>query len=70
MQEYMIVIRDPKTFCFIFDLPKDADEKLKRENEFIIKSNESVAEIIIKNKIEQLLLKYKLETISMNTENK
>ena len=55
----MIVIRDPKTFYFNFDLPKDVDENLKRETEFIIKSNESLAEVIIKNEIEQLLLKYK-----------
>ena len=59
MEENMIVIRDPKTFCFNFDLPKDVDENLKHEIEFIIKSNESLAEIIIKNDIEQLLLKYK-----------
>ena len=59
MEENMIAIRDPKTFCFNFVLPKDVDENLKRETEFIIKSNESLAEIIIKNKIEQLLLKYK-----------
>ena len=37
----MIVIRDPKTCCFNFDLPKDIDKNLKREIEFIIKSNES-----------------------------
>ena len=43
----MIVIRDPKTFCFNF--------------EFIIKSNESLAEKKIKNEIEQLLLRYKHE---------
>ena len=55
----MIVITDPKTICFNFDLPKDVDEVLKREFEFIIKSNESFAEIIIKNEIERLLLKYK-----------
>ena len=55
----MIVITDPKTICFNFDLPKDVDEVLKREFEFIIKSNESFAEIIIKNEIGQLLLKYK-----------
>ena len=54
-----IVITDPKTFCFNFDLPKDVDENLKCEIEFIIKNNESLAEIIIKSKIEQLLLKYK-----------
>ena len=32
---------------------------MKYEIEFIIKSNESLAENEIKNKIEQLLLKYK-----------
>ena len=48
----MIVIRDPKTF----DWPKDIDESLKHEIEFIIKSNESLAENKIKNEIEQLLL--------------
>ena len=29
MEENMIVIRDPKTFCFNFDLSKDVDENLK-----------------------------------------
>ena len=28
MEEIMIVIRDPKTFCFNFDLSKDVDENL------------------------------------------
>ena len=55
----MIVVRDPKTFRFNFDWPKDADENLKHEIEFIIKSNESLAENKIKNDTEQLLLKYK-----------
>ena len=55
----MIVIRDPKTFCFSFDWPKDVDENWKHEIEFIIKSNESLAEKKIKNEIEQLLLKHK-----------
>ena len=59
MEEDMIVIRDPKTFCFNFDWPKDVDENLKYELEFIIKSNEALAENKIKNKIEQLLSKYK-----------
>ena len=45
MEENMIVVRDPKTFRFNFDSPKDADENLKHEIEFIIKSNESLAEI-------------------------
>ena len=58
----MIVIRDPKTFCFNFDWPKDVDENLKHENEFIIKRNKSLTENKTKNKIEQLLLKYKHES--------
>ena len=52
MKKYMIVIRDPKTFCFNFDLPKDVDENLKREIVFIIKGNESLAEIMIKSETE------------------
>ena len=55
----MIVIRDPKTFCFNFDWPKYVDENSKCEIKFIIKSNESLAENKIKNKTGQLLLKYK-----------
>ena len=27
----MIVIKDPKTFCFHFDLPKDVDENLNQK---------------------------------------
>ena len=59
MEKNMIMIRDPKTFCYSFDLPKDIDENLKCEIEFIIKSNGSLAAIIIENEIEELLLKYK-----------
>ena len=55
----MIVIRDLKTFCFNFDWPQGVDENLKHEIEFIIKSNESLAENKIKNETEQLLLKCK-----------
>ena len=55
MEENMIVIRDSKSFCFNFNLPKDVDENLKPEIEFIIKSNESLAAIVIKNEIEKLL---------------
>ena len=40
----MIMIRDPKTFCFNFDWPKGVDENLKHEIEFIIQSNNSLAE--------------------------
>ena len=42
----MIVIKDPKTFYFDFDWPKDVDENLKHEIEFSIKSSES----LMKNK--------------------
>ena len=50
MDDNMIVIRDPKTFCFNFDWPKHVNENLKHEIEFIIKSNESLTE----NKIKKL----------------
>ena len=48
MEKNRIVIRDPKIFCFNFDLPKVVDKDLKRETKFIIKSYESLAEVIIK----------------------
>ena len=48
-----------KTFCFNLDWSKDINENLKHDIEFIIKSNESLAENKIKNQIKQLLLKYK-----------
>ena len=48
MEENMVVIREPKTFYFDFDLPKNVDENLKHEIKFIIKNNESFAEIKIK----------------------
>ena len=59
MEESVIVIRDPKNFCFNLDWPKDADENLKHEIEFIIKEDESLAENTIKSEIEQSLLKCK-----------
>ena len=37
----MTVIRDPKTFCFSFDQPRDVNENLKHETQFITKINES-----------------------------
>ena len=55
----MIVIKDTKNVCFNFGCPKDVDENLKHEIECIIKRNEYLARNKIKNKIEQLLLKYK-----------
>ena len=59
MDKNMIVIRDPKNFCFNIDWPKDVHEDLKHETEFIIKSNESLTENEIENEIEQFLLKNK-----------
>ena len=59
MEENKIVIKDAETFNFDFDWPKDVDENLKHEIEFIKKSNKSLAENKIKNEIEQLLSKYK-----------
>ena len=44
MEENMIVIKDPTSFSFNSNFPKDVDENLKFEIEFIIKSNESLAE--------------------------
>ena len=57
MEKNDIVIRDPKTFCFNFNLPKDVDENLKHEIELIIKSNKSLAG----SKIEKYIAKYKLD---------
>ena len=51
--------REPKTFYFCFDWPKDVDKNLKHEIEFIRKNNESLADNKIINEIEQLLCKYK-----------
>ena len=61
MEEKMIVIRGPKTFCFNVDWRKYVDENLKhlKEVTFIIKGSESLAENKIKIEIEELLLKYK-----------
>ena len=50
----MIVIRDPKGFCFDLDCPKYVDQNLKHEIEFVIKGNESLAANKTKNEIEQL----------------
>ena len=48
MEENVIVIRDPKTFCFNFHFSKDVDKNLVRQIELIIKHNESLAEKKIK----------------------
>ena len=48
----MIVIKDPKTFWYNSDWSKDVHENLKHEIQFIVKSNESLADNKIKNEIE------------------
>ena len=48
MEENMVVIREPRTCCFDFVLLKDVDRNLKHETEYMIKSNESLAENKIK----------------------
>ena len=48
----------PKLFALIL-IGLNVDENLRNEIEFIIKSNESLAENEIKSEIEQLFLKHK-----------
>ena len=48
MEKSMSAKRDRKTFYFYFDWPKDVDENLKHKIQFIIKSNEFLAENKIK----------------------
>ena len=43
MEENMIAMRDPKTFYFHSDWPKNVDENLKHEIVFMTKRNESLA---------------------------
>ena len=52
-EENVIMIRYHQTFGFNFDPPKNYDENLKHEIEFMIKRNESLAENKIKNEMEQ-----------------
>ena len=65
----MIVIRDPKTFCFNVDLSEDFHENLKHEIEFIIRSNESLVEIIIKIRLKNYCKSISMETIFINMGN-
>ena len=69
MEKNMIVMGDPKTFYFDFDWPKDVDENLKHEIEFIVKSNESLAENKLKMRLNIYCPNISMETIFMNTEN-
>ena len=51
----MVVITDSKSFYFDFDQPKDVVNSLENEIEYVIKSNESLAENKIENEIEQFV---------------
>ena len=53
----LVITTEPK--ILYFDLPKHADINLKDEIYSVIKHNELLAEHTIKNKIRQLLSKYK-----------
>ena len=61
MNEYikLIITTEPKTFCF--DLSKDSNNYLEHKIGSFIKHNELLAEHTIKNKVRQLLSKYKHE---------
>ena len=54
------MIGDPKTFYFDFDWLKHVYENLKHKFEFVIKSNEYLADHKIKKNEIKLLSKYKL----------
>ena len=69
MEQNTIMIKDPKTFYFDFDWPKDVDENLKHKIEFIIKINESLAENKIKTRLSNYCENISMETIFMNMEN-
>ena len=57
MKENLVEIREPKTFYFDFYYPKNVDENLEHEIEFITESNYFLAENKMKNEIEQLFSK-------------
>ena len=71
MEGNMIVIREPKTCYFDFDLPEDIDKNLKHEFEFITKHNESLAENKkqIKTRLNNQWSNISMEMIFINTEN-
>ena len=69
MEKKYVCNKRIQTFYFGFDLSKSFDKNLNHEIEFIIKSNESLAENKAKNKIEQYCPNISTETIFMNTKN-
>ena len=65
MGENITVIRDPKTFCFHFDWPKDGDENLKHEIEFILNKKLNKK----RDWTKYIYVNISMATILMNTEN-
>ena len=67
MEDDIFIIREPKTFYFNFDQPKDLDKNLKYEIEFIIKCNESSAQNKLKMRLNNYCQNIIMETIFMDT---
>ena len=57
------MIKDPKTFYFDFDWPKDVDENLKHETEFTIKNYKSLTENKIKDEMEKYCPNISMERV-------
>ena len=55
----MMMLKKLSQIIKLRNWPKDVDENLKDEIEFILKSNEALDENKIKNKIEESFLKYR-----------
>ena len=66
MEDDIFIIREPKTFYFNFDQPKDLDKNLKYEIEFIIKCNESSAQNKLKMRLNNYCQNISMETIFMD----
>ena len=64
-----LVVIEPKTFNFHFDLSKDIDKNLKCENDSNIIHNAFLAEQRIKMRLTNYCTNINMETIFMNTEN-
>ena len=67
MEDDIFIIREPKTFYFNFDQPKDLDKNLKYEIEFIIICNESSAQNKLKMRLNNYCQNISMETIFMDT---
>ena len=65
----MFVIKELQNFNFNFDLPEDVDRNLKHEIEFIIKTNESLAENKKKTILNNYCQNISMEKIFVNTAN-